>query len=43
MLSEVATIVTSGAILRWHRRLIAKKWDHSAKRGDLADVSLLDL
>ena len=32
MLSEVATIVTPDTILRWHRRLIAKKWDHSAKR-----------
>ena len=34
MLSEVATIVTPDTILRWHRRLIAKKWDHSAKRRD---------
>jgi transposase InsO family protein len=34
MLSEVATIVTPDTILRWHRRLIAKKWDYSAKRRD---------
>lgn len=27
MLSEVATIVTPDTILRWHRRLIAEKWD----------------
>jgi hypothetical protein len=32
MLSEVATIVTPDTILRWHRRLIAKKWDYSRKR-----------
>ena len=34
MLSEVATIVTPDTILRWHRRLIAKKWDYSRKRRD---------
>ena len=34
VLSEVATIVTPDTILRWHRTLIAKKWDYSAKRKD---------
>jgi len=34
VLSEFATIVTSDTILRWHRRLIAKKWDYSRKRRD---------
>jgi len=34
VLSEVATIVTPDTILRWHRRLIAEKWDYSAKRSD---------
>ncbi len=34
VLSEVATIVTPDTILRWHRRLIAEKWDYSAKRRD---------
>ena len=34
MLSDVATIVTPDTILRWHRRLIAKKWDYSRKRRD---------
>ena len=29
MLYEVATIVTPDTILRWHRQLIAKKWDYS--------------
>jgi hypothetical protein len=34
VLSEVATIVTPDTIFRWHRRLIAEKWDYSAKRRD---------
>lgn len=32
LLSEVATIVTPDTILRWHRRLVAKKWDYSDRR-----------
>jgi putative transposase len=31
-LSELATIVTPDTILRWHRLLIARKWDYSARR-----------
>ena len=31
-LSEVATIVTPETLLRWHRRLIAEKYDGSARR-----------
>ena len=31
-LSELTTIVTPDTILRWHRRLIAAKWDHSEAR-----------
>jgi transposase len=31
-LGEVATIVTPDTILRWHRQLVAKKWDYSAQR-----------
>ena len=31
-LLELTTIVTPDAILRWHRELVAKKWDHSDKR-----------
>ena len=31
-LSEIATIVTPGTLLRWHRMLIAKKWDYSNRR-----------
>jgi len=32
LLSEVATIVTPETLLAWHRRLIAKKYDGSARR-----------
>ena len=28
----MTTIVTPDTILRWHRELVAKKWDHSDKR-----------
>lgn len=28
----MATIVTPDTILRWHRRLIAAKWTHPARR-----------
>ncbi len=31
-LRELTTIVTPDTILRWHRELVAKKWDHSDKR-----------
>ncbi len=31
-LLELTTIVTPDTILRWHRELVAKKWDHSHKR-----------
>ena len=33
LLSEVCSIVTPDTILRWHRRLIARKYDGSANRG----------
>jgi transposase InsO family protein len=32
MLSEIATIVTPDTILRWHRQLVAEKWDYSDRR-----------
>ena len=31
-LRELTTIVTPDTILRWHRELVAQKWDHSDKR-----------
>ena len=33
MLREVASIVTPNTILAWHRKLIARKYDGSSKRG----------
>jgi len=32
MLQEIGTVFTPDTILRWHRELVAKKWDHSDKR-----------
>ena len=32
MLEQVATIVTPDTILRWHRELVAAKWDYSRRR-----------
>ncbi len=32
LLSEIATIVTPDTILRWHRKLVAEKWDYSDRR-----------
>ncbi|MCA9039542.1 MAG: helix-turn-helix domain-containing protein [Planctomycetaceae bacterium] len=31
LLSEIGTIFTPDTILRWHRELIARKWDYSSK------------
>jgi transposase InsO family protein len=31
-LSEVAMLVTPDTILRWHRQLVARKWDYSNRR-----------
>ena len=31
-LLQLTTIVTPETILRWHRELVAKKWDYSARR-----------
>ena len=32
ILREIASIVSPDTILAWHRKLIAKKWDDSARR-----------
>ena len=29
---QLTTIVTPDTILRWHRELVARKWDHSENR-----------
>ncbi len=34
-LQEIATIVTPDTILRWHRELVARKWDYSERRRKL--------
>ncbi len=31
-LREITTMVTPDTLLRWHRTLVAQKWDHSAER-----------
>ena len=33
VLREIGSIVTPDTILRWHKRLIAQKWDYSERRG----------
>ena len=32
VLDEIGTLFTPDTILRWHRELVARKWDHSDKR-----------
>ena len=48
LLEQVATIVTPDTILRWHRELVAAKWDYSERRkkigrppasGEVVDLS----
>jgi putative transposase len=43
VLAEVATIVTPDTLLRWHRTLIAEKYDGSAKRGPGRPTKAADL
>ncbi len=39
LLRQFAGIVTLDTILAWHRRLIANKWDFSARRKSRAEIS----
>ena len=39
VLEEIGTIFTPDTILRWHRELIARKWDYSDKRGSMGRPS----
>ena len=34
-LEDIATIVTPDTIMRWHRKLVAAKWDYSHRRKTL--------
>ena len=34
-LQELTTMVTPDTILRWHRELVAQKWDHTEKRNSV--------
>src|SRR5215468_3961429 len=43
VLAEVATIVTPDTLLRWHRKLIAEKYDGSAKRSPGRPTKATDL
>jgi len=36
MLEQLATIVTPDTILRWHRQLVAAKWDYSGRLKKIA-------
>ena len=48
VLRELETLVTPDTLLRWHRELVARKWDYSQRRGpgrprvmrDIADLIL---
>ena len=32
VLGQIGTVFTPDTILRWHRRLVAEKWDYTARR-----------
>jgi hypothetical protein len=42
VLEEIATMVTPDTLLRWHRRLVAEKWDYSERRAKLGRPPVSD-
>jgi putative transposase len=46
-LREIATVVTPDTLLRWHRKLIARKWTHArhgvGRRGVLTEIRRLTM
>ena len=42
ILEDIATIVTPDTLLRWHRRLVAEKWDYSVRRTKLGRPPVSD-
>ena len=42
VLEEIATIVTPDTLLRWHRRLVAEKWDYSERRAKVGRPPVSD-
>ena len=42
LLGKYASRVTPDTILRWHQRLIARKWDFSQRRGPLGRPRVMD-
>jgi putative transposase len=38
LLVQVATLVTPDTVLRWHRKLVARKWTYRAGQGRPADA-----
>src|SRR4051794_4115208 len=40
LLKEVGTLFTPDTLLRWHRMLVAKKWDYSHKREKMGRPSI---
>ena len=42
VLEEITTTVTPDTLLRWHRRLVAEKWDYSERRAKVGRPPVSD-
>lgn len=42
MLEEIGTMVTPDTLLRWHRKLVAEKWDYSERRAKVGRPPVSD-